>query len=106
MPKITFIEFNGQEHVVDAPENTSVMHAARSNDIPGIDADCGGNCSCATCRVYIDKAWTEIVGKPNELEADMLDFVEDTEGNIRLSCQINVTKALDGLIVRMPRSQG
>jgi 2Fe-2S ferredoxin len=106
VPKITFVEFNDRKHVVDAPENISVMQAAKTNAVPGIDADCGGNCSCATCRVYVDPAWTEIVGKPHELESDMLDFVKDIKDNIRLSCQITVTKELDGLIVRMPRSQG
>ena len=105
LPKITFVEFNGQKHVVDAPENISVMLAARTNNVPGIDADCGGGCSCATCCVYVDAAWTAIVGGPGALEADMLDSVENVEGNARLSCQIMVTKELDGLIVRMPKSQ-
>jgi len=105
MPKITFIEFNGREHVVDAPDNTSLMMAAKTNDVPGIDADCGGNCSCATCRVYVDPAWADVVGGPGDLEEAMLDFAASLGENARLSCQIKVTDELDGLVVRMPRSQ-
>jgi len=105
MPRITFIEFDGTVHVVDAPENISVMMAAKTNKVPGIDADCGGTCSCATCRVYVDPAWMAKVGGPNALEAEMIEFGEEVQENARLSCQITVTKELNGLIVRTPASQ-
>ena len=104
-PKITFIAFDGTAHIVDAPENISLMMAAKTNNVPGIDADCGGSCSCATCRVYVDSAWAKIVGGPGVLEEAMLDGTNTIEENARLSCQITVTKELDGLIVRMPASQ-
>ena len=105
MAKITYIEFNGTEHVVDAKPGMTVMEGAVKNMIPGIDAECGGACACATCHVYIDEAWTEIVGKPEEMEEDMLDFGFDVRDNSRLSCQITVSDELDGLIVRLPEQQ-
>ena len=105
MAKITYIEFDGQEHVIEARNGLSVMEGAVKNNIPGIDADCGGACACATCHVYIDEAWREKTGKPSAMEESMLDFAEDVEPNSRLSCQIKVTDALDGLIVRLPESQ-
>ena len=106
MAKITYIEFNGAEHVVDVPKGASVMEGAVKNMIPGIDADCGGACACATCHVYVDPAWTETVGKPSSMEQSMLDFADDVQENSRLSCQIQVSDALDGLVVRMPEQQG
>ncbi len=105
MAKITYIEFNGKEHVVDAKSGMTVMEGAIKNMIPGIDAECGGACACATCHVYIDEAWTEIVGKPEEMEEDMLDFGFDVRENSRLSCQITVSDELDGLVVRLPEQQ-
>ena len=105
MAKITYIEFNGTSHTIDVPAGLSVMEGAIKNMIPGIDADCGGACACATCHVYVDAAWTETVGGPSEMEQTMLDFAENVEDSSRLSCQITVTDALDGLIVRMPKSQ-
>ena len=105
MPKIKYIEHNGKEHTADVPEGWSVMEGAVKNMIPGIDADCGGACACATCHVYVDPKWTETVGGPSEMEQTMLDFAENVEDSSRLSCQITVTDALDGLIVRMPKSQ-
>ncbi|MFZ1989093.1 MAG: 2Fe-2S iron-sulfur cluster-binding protein [Alphaproteobacteria bacterium] len=105
MAKITYIEFNGTAHAIDVPSGLSVMEGAIKNMVPGIDADCGGACACATCHVYVDPAWTETVGGPSEMEQTMLDFAEDVEDNSRLSCQITVTDALDGLIVRLPKSQ-
>ena len=105
MPKITYIEYNGAEHVLDVKTGLSVMEGAVKNNIPGIDADCGGACACATCHVYVDQAWTEKTGKPSAMEESMLDFAENVEANSRLSCQIKVTEALDGLVVRMPESQ-
>ena len=106
MPKITYIEQNGTEHAVDAEEGVSVMEAAVKNMGPGIDADCGGACACATCHVYVDEAWAEKVGKPEAMEESMLDFAYEPKSNSRLSCQIKVSAALDGLIVRLPEFQG
>ncbi len=105
MPKITFIEHNGTEHVVEARVGMTVMEAARSNMVPGIEAECGGACACATCHVYVDPAWRDVVGSPNEMEEDMLDFAFDVRDNSRLSCQIKVTEELDGLVVRVPEQQ-
>jgi len=106
MAKITYIEFSGAEHVADVPKGSSVMEGAIKNMIPGIDADCGGACACATCHVYVDPAWTEKVGKPSSMEQSMLDFADEVKDNSRLSCQIPVTDELDGLVVRLPASQG
>lgn len=105
MPKITYIEHNGREHVVDASEGMSVMEAAARNAVPGIEAECGGACACATCHVFVDEAWMERVGARTEIEESMLDFAPATTEFSRLSCQIKVTPALDGLIVRLPESQ-
>ncbi len=105
MAKITFVEFDGTEHSVEAKNGASVMEAAIRDSIPGIDADCGGACACATCHVYVDNAFMDKVGKPNDMEQSMLDFAENVESNSRLSCQITVKDDLDGLIVRMPESQ-
>lgn len=105
MAKITFVEFDGTEHSVEAKNGASVMEAAIRDSIPGIDADCGGACACATCHVYVDNAFMDKVGKPSDMEQSMLDFAENVEGNSRLSCQITVKDELDGLIVRMPESQ-
>ncbi len=106
MPKITYIEFNGNEHEIDVPNGLSVMEGAVRNLVPGIDADCGGACACATCHVYVDPAWTDKTGSREAMEDSMLDFAEGVQENSRLSCQIKVTEALDGLIVRMPEHQG
>ena len=107
MPKITFIEHNGTPHTVQATLGKSVMLAAVENNVPGIDADCGGECACATCHVYVDAAWLPIVGlpEPGSQEASMLSFAAVTQPDSRLSCQIKVTEALDGLVVRMPEGQ-
>lgn len=105
MAKITYIEFNGTAHDLDVAEGLSVMEGAVKNAVPGIDADCGGACACSTCHVYVDPAWVEKVGKPSEMEEDMLDFAFDVRENSRLSCQIRVTGELDGLVVRMPEKQ-
>ena len=105
MPKVTFIEKSGKEHVVDAPAGLTVMEAAVKNLVPGIDADCGGACACATCHVYVDEAWRAKTGEQNGMEQSMLDFANDVEANSRLSCQIKVTAELDGLVVRLPKSQ-
>ena len=105
MAKITYIEFDGREHVVEVRNGLSVMEGAIKNNIPGIDADCGGACACATCHVYVDPAWTDKTGSRSAMEDSMLDFAENVEPNSRLSCQIKVSDALDGLTVRMPESQ-
>lgn len=105
MPKVTYIEQNGTEHVVDAEKGVSVMEAAVKNMVPGIDADCGGACACATCHVYVDEAWVEKTGKPEAMEESMLDFAYEPKPNSRLSCQITVSDDLDGLRVTTPESQ-
>jgi 2Fe-2S ferredoxin len=103
--KITYIEHNGTEHVVEVPNGLSVMQGAVNNDIPGIDADCGGACACATCHVFVDPDWFALTGEKESMEMSMLDFANGTEPNSRLSCQIQVSDKLDGLIVRMPENQ-
>ena len=105
MPKITFIDFEGTERVVDGNVGDSVMEAATSNDLPGIDADCGGACACATCHVYIGKDWVEMIGKPEDLEAEMLDVVDEIKDSSRLSCQIKITEEMEGLVIHTPESQ-
>lgn len=105
MAKITYVEFDGREHVVEVRPGLSVMEGAVKNNIPGIDADCGGACACATCHVYVDEAWTDRTGTASAMEESMLDFAEEVQPNSRLSCQIKVSEALDGLIVRMPQDQ-
>jgi 2Fe-2S ferredoxin len=105
MAKITYIEFNGQEHAVDVEVGLSVMEGAKRNKIPGIDADCGGGCSCATCHVYVAPAWQARVGGRTPIEDATIEFAENVKPNSRLSCQIKVTEELDGLVVRMPESQ-
>ena len=105
MAKITYIEHDGTEHVVDVKTGLSVMEGAVKNNIPGIDADCGGACACATCHVYVDESWLPKTGEKSAMEESMLDFAEGVEPNSRLSCQIKVSDDLDGLVVRMPESQ-
>ena len=105
MPKITFIDFQGNRSDVDAKLGYSLMEAAVINDVDGIDADCGGACACATCHVYIDQAWVEKTGTADELEAEMLEVAEEVQPNSRLSCQIKVTDQMDGMEVHMPESQ-
>lgn len=105
MAKITFIQPDGESQTVEAENGLTVMEAAKLNDIPGIDAECGGACACATCHVYIDEAWREKTGRPNDMEEDMLDFAFDVREESRLSCQIKITDALDGLVLRVPAKQ-
>ncbi len=105
MAKITYIEHNGQVHEVDVASGMSVMEGAVKHLVPGIDADCGGACACATCHVYVDPAWVEQTGKASSMEESMLDFANEVEPTSRLSCQIRVSDALDGLVVRLPASQ-
>ncbi|MEE9587536.1 MAG: 2Fe-2S iron-sulfur cluster-binding protein [Hyphomicrobiaceae bacterium] len=105
MAKITFIEHSGAEHTVEAEPGMTVMESAIKNDVPGIEAECGGACACATCHVYVEDAWRAATGAPEEMEEDMLDFAFEVRESSRLSCQIKVTDALDGLVVRVPEKQ-
>lgn len=105
MAKITFIQPDGSQQAVEAKPGMTVMEAARLNNIPGIEAECGGACACATCHVYVDAAWTDRTGKAATMEEDMLDFAFDVRPESRLSCQIKVTPELDGLVLRVPAKQ-
>jgi len=106
MAKITYIEYNGTEHVVEVANGLTVMEGARDNAIPGIDADCGGACACSTCHAYIHPDWVDRLPPIEDMEADMLDFAYATDPKrSRLTCQLKVTDALDGLIVQMPEKQ-
>lgn len=105
MAKITYIEFDETAHTVEVKTGLSVMEGAVKNNVPGIDADCGGACACATCHVYVDEAWRDKTGEASAMEESMLDFADEVQPNSRLSCQIRVTDALDGLVVRLPEAQ-
>ena len=105
MAKITYIENNGTSPTVDVAEGLTVMEGAVQNNIPGIDADCGGGMACATCHVYVKEDWFDKINKKNEGEDDMLDQAYEPKKNSRLSCQIIVSDDLDGLIVDMPEKQ-
>jgi 2Fe-2S ferredoxin len=105
MAKITFIQPDGSSQTVDAEPGVTVMEAAKLASIPGVEAECGGACACATCHVYVDEAWRAKTGKPSEMEEDMLDFAFDVRSESRLCCQIKVTAELDGLVVRVPAKQ-
>lgn len=106
MAKITYIEHSGTEHIVEVESGRSLMEGATGNMVPGILADCGGACACATCHVIVADEWAEIVGPAAELEEGMLDIVEDRRPTSRLSCQIKIDDRLDGLVVRLPEVQG
>ncbi|WP_084398822.1 2Fe-2S iron-sulfur cluster-binding protein [Henriciella aquimarina] len=105
MPTITYIDHDGTERSIEAKNGDTVMETAIKNSVPGIDADCGGACACATCHVYVDEAFMEKVGERDEMEQSMLDFAENVQENSRLSCQITVSDELDGLRVTTPESQ-
>ena len=105
MPKITYIEYNGKSHQIDVANGLTVMEGAVQNNIPGIDADCGGSMACATCHVYVKEDWFDKINKKNEGEDDMLDQAYEPKKNSRLSCQIIVSDDLDGLVVDMPEKQ-
>ncbi len=105
MAKITYIEHNGKSHTVDVANELSVMEGAVQSNIPGIDADCGGACACATCHVYVDEKWFDKLKKKDDTEQDMLDLAYQPNKFSRLSCQITVTDELDGLVVKMPLKQ-
>jgi len=105
MPTITYIEFDGTRHEISGEHGSTVMRVAIDNGVPGIDADCGGECSCATCHVIVSNDWMEVVGPTGEMEECMLDLNPEREANSRLSCQIEVTDDIDGLVVRLPEFQ-
>ena len=105
MPQITFIAFDGIEHTIEAECGVSLMENARNNDVPGIDADCGGACSCGTCHCFVPGNWQATTGKASEEEDSMLEMRPDRTEDSRLSCQIEVTDALDGLRVNLPEYQ-
>jgi 2Fe-2S ferredoxin len=105
MPKITFKDYSGTARTIETETGSTVMEAAIRNNVPGIEAECGGACACATCHVYVDEAWREKVGEPSPMEEDMLDFGYDVRPNSRLSCQIKVTDELGGLVVTTPEKQ-
>jgi ferredoxin, 2Fe-2S len=106
MPKITYIEHNGKSHEIEVVKGLTVMEGAVQNDIPGIDADCGGSCACATCHIYVNEKWFEKLEKKESAEEDMLDMAYEPNKFSRLGCQITVTEELDGLVVKMPSKQG
>ena len=105
MPKITYIGADGTSRTVEAEIGSTVMETAIKQGVPGIEAECGGACACATCHVYVDEAWRAVVGEPSPMEEDMLDFGYDVKPSSRLSCQIKVTAEIDGLVVRVPERQ-
>jgi 2Fe-2S ferredoxin len=105
MPKITYIDSNGASRTVDGEVGATVMETAIRNNVPGIEAECGGACACATCHVYVDAAWRAKTGEPSPMEEDMLDFGFEVRANSRLSCQIKITDELDGLVVTVPERQ-
>ncbi len=105
MVKITYIEHTGTRHEVAAEPGLTVMEAAVKNNVPGIEAECGGACACATCHVYVDEAWKDATGSPSQMEEDMLDFAFDIRPTSRLSCQIRIKPELDGLVVAVPAKQ-
>ena len=106
MPKITYIEHNGKSHTVEVAKELTVMEGAVQNSIPGIEADCGGACACATCHVYVDKKWIDKLPTKDSAEEDMIDLAFEPNKFSRLTCQITVTDDLDGLVVKMPSKQG
>ena len=105
MAKITYIDAGGGARTVDGEIGSTVMETAIKNGVPGIEAECGGACACSTCHVYVDEGWREKTGEPSPMEEDMLDFAFEVKPNSRLSCQIKVTEALDGLVVTTPERQ-
>ena len=105
MPKITYIEHNGKKHIIDVANGLSIMEGAVQNNIPGIDADCGGAMACATCHVYVKEEWFNNLPQKEQGEEDMLDMAFEPKKNSRLSCQILVSKEIDGIVVDLPKKQ-
>lgn len=106
MASITYIEYDDTEHVIDVPDGYSLMQGATKNGVPGIVAECGGGCACATCHVYVSPTWMGSLPAAEDDELAMLEYASDVEEGSRLACQIKVTAALDGMVVRMPKVQG
>ena len=106
MVQITYVDAAGTARSVKGEVGSTVMETAIRNNVPGIDAECGGACACATCHVYVDDAWREKVGDAAAMEQDMLDFASDVRPTSRLSCQIRLKPELDGLTVTTPARQG
>ena len=105
MPKITYIDSSGNSKTIDVANGLSVMEGAIQNNIPGIDADCGGGMACATCHVYVKEEWLNKLDKPEDAEQDMIDMAFEPKKNSRLSCQLIVSEELDGLVVTTPSKQ-
>ncbi|WP_372840201.1 2Fe-2S iron-sulfur cluster-binding protein [Phaeovulum sp.] len=106
MALITYVEYSGKRHDVQVKPGKTVMEGARDNGVPGIDADCGGACACSTCHVYVAEEWVDRIPQKDAMEEDMLDFAYKTDPKLsRLTCQIKVTEALDGLVVNIPEKQ-
>ena len=105
MPKITLIEFTGQDHTIDAETGKSLMQNAIDHAVPGIDADCGGACACGTCHCFVEEVWRSATGEADAMEEAMLGMRPDRADNSRLSCQIEVSEAMDGMVVRLPEFQ-
>ncbi|WP_068314626.1 2Fe-2S iron-sulfur cluster-binding protein [Polycladidibacter hongkongensis] len=105
MPKVSFVLHSGETQEVEAASGSTVMEAAIKHMVPGIEAECGGACACATCHVYVDEAWVAKTGEPEPMEEDMLDFAQDVRDTSRLCCQIKVGDELDGLVVHVPENQ-
>lgn len=106
MPRVNFIAHDGRSHPVDVPVGTTLMRAATDNGVPGIDGDCGGQCACATCHVYIESPWSAVTGARTAHEDEMLNFSACLqEGSSRLGCQIAMSDALDGIVVKLPEGQ-
>ena len=106
MGRVTYIEYNGNTHTVEIAEGSSLMEGAVGNGVPGIDADCGGSCACATCHVHVDDAWTAAVGPPaSEAESELLQLAPEVRADSRLSCQIRMRPDLDGVVVHLPEAQ-
>lgn len=105
MVKVKFIDCQGSVRIIEASVGDTIMQAAVFNSVPGVDAECGGACSCATCHIYVDSAWLEQVGDPGVIEVEMLEIAEGVKDNSRLGCQIVLTEDLDGVTVTTPESQ-
>lgn len=105
MPTITLIEYSGQDHIIDAEIGKSLMQNALDNLVPGIDADCGGACACGTCHCFVEEQWSEATGEADGMEEAMLGMRPDRAAASRLSCQIQVTDNMDGMVVRLPEYQ-
>ena len=105
MPKITFKDYQGNSRTIEVDNGLTVMEGAVQNEIPGIDADCGGSMACATCHVYVEESWFNKMPKAEDGEVDMIDMAFEPKKNSRLSCQITITDDLDGLVVTTPEKQ-